>query len=61
MGKRSALAFSALLLMPIAIIAQNSMIRGKVRGSGGAIVNNATVELRGSNGAGHWSGVHSKW
>jgi hypothetical protein len=51
MGQRSALAFSVLLLMPIAIIAQNSMIRGKVRGSGGAIVNNATVELRGSNGA----------
>ena len=51
MGKRSVLAYAALLLLPIAIIAQNSMIRGKVRGSGGAIVNNATVELRGSNGA----------
>jgi tetratricopeptide (TPR) repeat protein len=31
--------------------AQNSMLRGKVRGSNGAIVNNATVELRGSDGA----------
>lgn len=31
--------------------AQNSMLRGKVRGSDGAVVNNATVELRGSAGA----------
>jgi len=51
MGKRSTLALTALCLLPISILAQNSMIRGKVRGSGGATVNNATVELRGSNGA----------
>lgn len=51
MSKRSTLALTALLLLPMAGFAQNSMLRGKVRGSDGAVVNNATVELRGSAGA----------
>lgn len=51
MSKRSLLAIAALLLLPMAGFAQNSLLRGKVRGSDGAVVNNATVELRGSNGA----------
>lgn len=51
MSKRSTLALTALLLLPMAGFAQNSMLRGKVRGSDGAVVNNATVELRGSTGA----------
>lgn len=51
MSKRSTLALTALLLLSVAGFAQNSMIRGKVRGSDGAIVNNATIELRGSTGA----------
>jgi Tfp pilus assembly protein PilF len=51
MSKRSTLALAALLLLPLAGFAQNSMLRGKVSGSDGAVVNNATVELRGSSGA----------
>jgi|SRR6185503_3534942 Tfp pilus assembly protein PilF len=51
MGRRSTLALAALLVLPAAAIAQNSLLRGKVRGNGGAVVNNATVELRGSTGA----------
>lgn len=51
MSKRSTLAIAALLLLPMAGFAQNSMLRGKVSGSDGAVVNNATVELRGSTGA----------
>lgn len=51
MGKRSILALAALLILPLAGFAQASLLRGKVRGSNGAVVNNATVELRGSTGA----------
>jgi Tfp pilus assembly protein PilF len=51
MGTRSISALAALLLLPVAGLAQASMLRGKVHGSNGTIVNNATVELRGSNGA----------
>ena len=51
MGMRSSLALAVLLVLPMAGFAQNSMLRGKVRGSNGAVVNNATVELRGSTGA----------
>jgi tetratricopeptide (TPR) repeat protein len=51
MGTRVIGALSVLLLLPEAGFAQASMLRGKVHGSNGAIVNNATVELRGSNGA----------
>jgi len=51
MRKRILLALTALLFLPMAGFAQNSMIRGKVRVSDGAVVNDATVELRGSTGA----------
>jgi tetratricopeptide (TPR) repeat protein len=51
MGTRVIVSLSVLLLLPVAGFAQASMLRGKVHGSNGAIVNNATVELRGSNGA----------
>lgn len=51
MSKRSLLALAALLLLPMAGFAQNSMLRGKVRRSDGTVVNNASVELRGSTGA----------
>ena len=51
MSKRSLLAPAVVLLLPIIGFAQSSMLRGKVRGSDGAVVNNATVELRGSTGA----------
>jgi tetratricopeptide (TPR) repeat protein len=51
MNKRSLLALAALVFLPMAGFAQNSLLRGKVRGSDGAVVNNATVELRASNGA----------
>jgi Tfp pilus assembly protein PilF len=51
MSKRSLLALALLLLLPSAGFAQNSMIRGKVRGADGVIVNDAAVELRGSTGA----------
>ncbi len=44
-------ALAALLLLPLAAFAQNSMIRGKVRGSDRNVVNNAIVELRGPTGA----------
>jgi len=37
--------------MPVASFAQNSMLRGKVRGSDGVVLNDAAVELRGSSGA----------
>ena len=51
MSRRSILVISALLLLPIVGFAQSSMLRGKVRGSNGTTVNNASVELRGSTGA----------
>jgi len=51
MRKRILLALTALLFLPMAGVAQNSMIRGKVRVSDGAVVNDAAVELRGSTGA----------
>lgn len=51
MSRRSILALAALLVLPAVAIAQNSLLRGKVRVSSGAVVNNATVELRGSTGA----------
>lgn len=51
MKKRSLPALTALLLLTGAGLAQNSMLRGKVRGTDGAVVNNATVELRASTGA----------
>jgi Tfp pilus assembly protein PilF len=50
MSKRSLLTLVALLLLPITGLAQNSMIRGKVRTSDGGTVNNAIVELRESTG-----------
>jgi len=51
MAKRSLSALITLLLLSAAVLAQSSVIRGKVRSSDGAVVNNATVELRGSQGA----------
>jgi Tfp pilus assembly protein PilF len=51
MSKRSLPALAALLLLPMAGFAQTGMLRGKVHGSNGAFVNNATVELRGATGA----------
>lgn len=51
MSKQSVLTVAALLLMPVAVVAQGSVIRGKVRGSNGVVINNAVVELRGSTGA----------
>lgn len=51
MSKRSLLALVALLLLPITGVAQNSMIRGKVRANDGLAVNNAIVELREVAGA----------
>ena len=51
MSRRSTLALAALLVLPATTIAQNSLLRGKVRAGGGAVVNNATIELRGSTGA----------
>ncbi|MFY9553886.1 MAG: carboxypeptidase regulatory-like domain-containing protein [Blastocatellia bacterium] len=46
MNKRILLIPVILVLVSISGAAQNSMLRGKVRGPNGAIVNNATVELR---------------
>jgi tetratricopeptide (TPR) repeat protein len=51
MTKRSLLPLAALLLLPVAGLAQNGMLRGKVHATNGAFVNNATVELRGATGA----------
>ena len=51
MSNRTLLALAALLLLPKDGFAQNSLLRGKVRGTDGAVVNNATVELRASTGA----------
>ena len=51
MSKRSFLALAALFFLPISGLAQNSMIRGKVRENNGTTVNNAIVELRQAAGA----------
>ena len=51
MSRRSFMALAALLVLPAVATAQNSLLRGKVRVSSGAVVNNATIELRGSTGA----------
>ena len=51
MIKRALFALIPLILLPLVGIAQNSMLRGKVRGSDGVVLNNAAVELRGSSGA----------
>ena len=51
MNKRILPVLASLLLLPIAGFAQNSMIKGKVRGDDGNGVNNAAVELRGATGA----------
>ena len=51
MSKRCLPAIAALLVLSAAAFAQNSLLRGKVRGSDGTVVNNATVELRGSQGS----------
>ena len=51
MGARNVTALAALLLLPIVGLAQNSMVRGKVRASDGTALNNAIVELRESGGA----------
>jgi len=51
MSKRCLPAIATLLVLSTAAFAQNSLLRGKVRGSDGTVVNNATVELRGSQGA----------
>ena len=50
MSKRSLLAVGALLVLTITGLAQNSMVRGKVRTGDGGTVNNAIVELRESIG-----------
>src|SRR4030095_14899420 len=52
MIRRVLLALIPLALLPVAGFAQNSMLRGKVRGNDGVVLNNAAVELRGSSGAG---------
>ena len=51
MIRRLLLVLIPLALMPVASFAQNSMLRGKVRGSDGVVLNDAAVELRGSSGA----------
>jgi Tfp pilus assembly protein PilF len=51
MIRRVLLALIPLALLPVAGFAQNSMLRGKVRGNDGVVLNNAAVELRGSSGA----------
>jgi Tfp pilus assembly protein PilF len=51
MSKRSLFGLVALLLLPITGLAQNSMIRGKVRANDGVSINNAIVELREVAGA----------
>lgn len=51
MRNRSLLALVALLCFSNAALAQNSVIRGKVRANDGATVNNAIVELREVSGA----------
>ncbi len=50
MSKRTTLALTLFLFLPITGFAQNGMIRGKVRENNGATVNNAIVELRGAVG-----------
>ena len=51
MFRRVLLALIPLVLLPVFGYAQNSMLRGKVRGNDGVVLNNAAVELRGSSGA----------
>jgi uncharacterized protein HemY len=51
MIRRALFVLIPLVLLPLTGIAQNSMLRGKVRGSDGVVLNNAAVELRGSSGA----------
>jgi Tfp pilus assembly protein PilF len=51
MIRRVLLVLLPLVLLPVASFAQNSMLRGKVRGSDGVVLNDAAVELRGSSGA----------
>jgi Tfp pilus assembly protein PilF len=51
MFRRVLLALIPLVLLPVVGFAQNSMLRGKVRGSDGVVLNDAAVELRGSSGA----------
>jgi Tfp pilus assembly protein PilF len=50
MSNRSTLALAALFLLPVSALAQNGMIRGKVRDQSGTTVNNAIVELRSAVG-----------
>ncbi|HZM90888.1 MAG TPA: carboxypeptidase regulatory-like domain-containing protein [Blastocatellia bacterium] len=51
MSYRSIFVVATLLLLAAAGFAQNSMLRGKVRGNNGTTINNASIELRGSTGA----------
>jgi len=51
MIRRALFVLFALILLPAVGVAQNSMLRGKVRGSDGTVLNNAAVELRASSGA----------
>jgi Tfp pilus assembly protein PilF len=51
MSNRSIPALAVLLLLSVSGLAQNGMIRGKVREHNGTTVNNAIVELRGAAGA----------
>jgi Carboxypeptidase regulatory-like domain/Tetratricopeptide repeat len=51
MFNRSLLAVVGLLSFTNTVLAQNSIIRGKVRANDGATVNNAIVELKESSGA----------
>ncbi|HSB10693.1 MAG TPA: carboxypeptidase regulatory-like domain-containing protein [Blastocatellia bacterium] len=51
MKNRTLSALFILLFVPIAALAQNGMIAGKVRSSGGTAVVNALVELRESGGS----------
>ncbi len=51
MIRRALFVLLALILLPAVGVAQNSMLRGKVRGSDGTVLNNAAVELRASSGA----------
>lgn len=50
MNKRCFLIIAAVLLLPVTGLAQNGMIRGKVRTSNGSTVNDALVELRQETG-----------
>ncbi len=51
MCMRSTLVLAALFVLTAPGYAQNSMLRGKVSRIDGGVVNNASVELRGSGGA----------